>query len=226
MPLPRSARLRRASSRHAAPSVAERRPPRGLRFLVAALLGAAGLLAMPAAAEAQWRNLEGVDFTGALGLALPTGDLGDVASTGFYGEGGIIWRPRNTIVAIRPSFFFTRLSTDGPVLSDETIAFDVDGDVTLYGVKADVLVPVVYRDRWMGYALGGLGTVRQRIEERGTTAGRDFETADTQTRLLYSLGVGAEAGLGRVTGYAELRWTRLNTDPTGTIWPLVVGVRF
>jgi len=158
-------------------------------------------LITPGLAQAQPHLLVGA------GVTSPSGDIADLADTGFHIQAGFKVSIPSTPVSLQADGGYHTMSG-----SDAT----ADDTKVLAGALS-----VVYSLGGIGlspYLLGGVG--RYRIESGlvGMT--------ETRTDSGYHAGFGVSLGGLGFGGFAEIRYVKINGDPTAKLIPVTLGLRF
>jgi hypothetical protein len=151
------------------------------------------------------------------GVTIPTGDMADVAGTGWHTGVAIEWRKVGAPWGIRVSGDFHRFG-----LSDD---LGLDGNIELWRWSGDFLYHFGGSENLQPYVLGGLGYVNADVEVDDEVGVVSFPT---DGRLDIIGGVGAVIPMGGRLGVnLEARY-ELATGDGGDITyiPLSVRIRF
>ena len=165
------------------------------------LLSALFLLAIPHAAEAQLRLLVGG------GLSAPSGTLGDQADAGFHVQAGLQVSIPTLPLALRGDGGVHKLSASSPAMAGT--------DITAGSLSLVYFLPGV---GLQPYFLGGYGSYR-------TKSGL-IDAEQTVSENGYHGGFGVAVGGTGFSGFAEIRYVRLNGDASTRMIPFTVGFRF
>lgn len=165
------------------------------------LLPALLLLAIPQAADAQLRLLVGG------GLSAPGGSLGDQADPGYHAQAGL----QITI----PTLPFG-LRGDGGVHALPSASPDVAGtQITAGSLSLVYFLPGIGVEP---YFLGGYGSYRTKAGPVGAE--------QTVTENGYHGGFGVALGGTGFSGFAEVRYVRIDGAQSTRMIPFTVGFRF
>jgi hypothetical protein len=165
------------------------------------LLPALLLLAIPHAAESQLRLLVGG------GLSAPSGALSDQSDPGFHVQAGLQINIPTLPLGLRADGGVHKLASKSPDIARTEITA---GSVSLvYFLPGVGLQP---------YLLGGYGSYR-------TKAGL-VDAAQSVTDNGYHGGFGVAIGGADFSGFAEIRYVRLDGDQATRMIPFTVGFRF
>jgi hypothetical protein len=159
---------------------------------VAAL--ALSALAFAPSANAQAR------FGIAAGLAVPTGDFGDLATSGFNIEGSVEFRPATMPFGLRGDLFYNRFSVD-----DDT---GFDGNFSGFGGALSALFQMA------GIAATPYLVVGPTITN--LSADIDGVDTDSETKIGAQGGVGVKFPLSGFTSKIEARYHTIFTDDENT----------
>lgn len=196
------------------------------RFSVAGLaLAASMLIGTPVAAQTMADTKPATLFA-AGGLALPVGDLADIANTGFIGMGGVTYRRLGLPLAARAEVLYHRLGVDERAAFPGRAGFTVTDRVATLGLATSLVLTLSDTDRGQFYAIGGLGVYRQNVQGVGP-GGVGGEVEENTTRGGFNLGAGFERPLGNANWFVEARLHQMfSGNPNGSVIPLTIGVRF
>lgn len=176
----------------------------------AAALAAAALLAGPAAAQIP--HITPFAFEARAGFAVPTGDLGDAAKSGFTVGGNITYHAF-PIVGLYAGGSMAKFSAE-----------DGDGDFNDMGIdvgaRIGIPTPLIPIDPWIK-----AGVAFHRLELSGTT-GDDFDDWGTG----YEVGAGLGFGFGPVSitpgvSYTSYKVSDGAADNTASYVKADIGVR-
>ena len=201
----------------------------------AALSGLALLALSATAAHAQTAvgPTRPVSFGVSGGLSIPTGDAGDVFSTGFNVDAlvEVQARPASPL-AFRFEAGYQRfeLNDDLKDLFDE-LGGDIDVNARIFSGVANAIYKfpgTTVRPYVLGgigvFNLGGSATISgfEEFEEE-----LDTEESGSTTSFGYNVGGGLEVPLSGLTAFGEVRFQQIRIDGSGfNIVPIKVGVRF
>lgn len=167
-----------------------------------------GALAFVPSANAQTR------FGLAAGLAVPTGDFGDFAKSGFNVEGSVEWKSMDLPFGIRGDVFYNRLAFDEDVIGG-------DGNFTAIGGGLNA----IFQMAGIGaapYLLVGPGIVN--LDGDADDPGVDIEG---ETKFGLQGGVGVKFPLSGFTTKLEGRYHTVFTEDENTNFFIVnFGVLF
>lgn len=152
-----------------------------------------GTLAFAQSADAQTR------FGIAAGLAVPTGDFGDVASSGFNVEGSVEFKPMTMPFGIRADLFYNRFGID---------VSGVDGNFTALGAALNAL-----------FQMSGVGAAPYLLVGP-TITNLDGEvngsSGEGETKIGAQGGVGVKFPLSGFTSKVEARFNTIFTENENT----------
>jgi opacity protein-like surface antigen len=144
------------------------------------------------------------------GIALPTGDFGDVAGLGLH-LGGHFSLPLQNAFSLRLD---AEYATYG---GEDNTGLD---NVSLFGGMANLVYRMQTQSELKPYFLGGVGMYNARFE---ATGGGSASEAD----FAFNVGVGYDFKLGGSQLFTELRYLSVQTDGGATgMMPIVLGLRF
>jgi hypothetical protein len=183
------------------------------RAFASLALGAAVVLAAtPAAAQAP---VNPFSFGISAGAAIPTGDLGDAANTGFSVDGIIAIRTPTSPVGFRGEVGYTRFGFKG---GDDVNLRVISGVANLVLPFSAAPTAVV-----RPYVIGGVGAYNLKV----TADGVDDDDSDSETKVGLNAGIGVEIPLSGITGFGEVRFTSVFTEQRKTNFvPIRFGIRF
>jgi opacity protein-like surface antigen len=152
------------------------------------------------------------------GAAVPTGDLGDFASTGFSVDGVVTLRVPTLPVSFRGEVGYTRFGFKD--VDDANLRF-------ISGVANVVFsFPAVPTAVVRPYIIGGVGAYNGKI---GGDAfeDEDEELTESSTEFGFNVGAGIEIPLSGLTGFGEVRFTSVRGDgESANFIPIRFGIRF
>ncbi len=165
---------------------------KGIGVVVSALV--VGAFAFGESAEAQTR------FGIAAGIAVPTGDFGDVASSGFNIEGSVEFKPMTMPFGIRGDLFYNRFGVDFT---------GADGNFTALGGALNAV-----------FQMAGVGAAPYLIVGP-TITNLDAEIdglgdAEGETKIGAQGGVGVKFPLSGFTSKVEARYNTIFTEDSNT----------
>lgn len=158
---------------------------------VAALAFGAMLLAPGADAQAR--------FGIAAGAAVPTGDAGDQAGTGFNVEGSVEFRPATMPFGLRADVFFNQFPIDFP---------GVDGNFRLIGGALNAV-----------FQMAGVAATPYLVVGPSMTnlsVSSDDVDQDSETKVGAQGGIGVKFPLSGFTSKIEARYNTIFTDDENT----------
>ena len=158
---------------------------------VAAL--ALSVMAFAPGADAQAR------FGIAGGLAVPTGDFGDFAKSGFNIEGNLEFRPETMPFGLRADVFFNRFAID----EDAT---GIDGNFRAFGAALNALFQMA------GVSATPYLVVGPTITNLDVSEGN----IDSETKVGAQAGVGVKFPLSGMTSRVEARYHTIFTEDDNT----------
>lgn len=169
-------------------------------------LAAATVLLVAVSSTASAQTAASSRFGVNAGVALPMGDFGDAAELGFH-LGGHIQMPLGETLKLRVNGDFGYYGLpDG-----------VDGNWTLLGGMANIVLPITTSSALKPYVFGGLGMYNYKIDIDGLGSNDD-------TKLAFNIGAGYDFGKNFFT---ELRFLSIQTDGDAlNTLPIVIGLRF
>ena len=187
-----------------------------MRFSRSGLLALALAVTIPATAQAQKTEADQAWRFGALGgWSFPTGDLSDVAKTG-YNLGAFIERTQLlSNVSTRVEYLYNKF--DGDITS-------LDGEVTTWTFTVNGIVGPDPAMRARPYLIGGLGLGNFKADFQGANLEWD---PDGDTGFTYNIGGGLRFRFTRFDLLLESRFTAQFTDfDTAYYFPVSLGIRF
>ena len=164
------------------------------RFGLTAAALVLGALAFAPGANAQAR------FGLAAGLAMPTGDFGDFATSGFNIEGSAEFRPATMPFGLRADIFYNRFSADEDV--------GLDGSFSAFGGALNALFQMA----------GVAATPYLVVGPTVTNLSADIEGVDidSETKIGAQAGVGVKFPLSGFTSKIEARYHTVFTEDEAT----------
>ncbi len=165
----------------------------------------------------------------AAGLAVPLGDFGDIASTGFIALAGLSHERPGLPIIGRAEVLYQSLGGNEAAVVPGRPGFTVSDRITTIGAVASGLVTLRDTERGQFYVIGGLGLYRQNIKGTGLpgTSGTTGTADESSTRAGFNIGGGLEGPIGPVNWYVEARLHRMfSGDPMSSVLPITAGIRF
>jgi hypothetical protein len=182
------------------------------------LAGALAAVALAAPARAQLPSFTPFSFEARAGVAMPTGDLADVANTGYTLSGSATYH-FIPMVGIYGGYTHSRFEVEG----DEESGYDlVDSGFDL-GARLAIPTPLIPIDPWIK---GGL--VFHKVSIEGDEIEEDD---DSDSEMGFQVGAGLGFGIGPVSltpGVSFISYKLDNEDdddPTLSYWEANIGVR-
>lgn len=179
---------------------------------MATLVLAAGtaltVTAATAEAQTQVRAHLGPYFGVGAGLTIPTGDVADVAKTGWNATAQLGYEMASGL-GLRGDFYYGQHSLDDDI--------PLDGKFKLAGVLGNVTYTFRSEGKLHPYVVGTLGAMNTK-----------FDDQDGETNATFGGGAGMIYHIGHDSNFfAEARYLSINGDDDNTnIIPIQVGVRF
>ena len=206
--------------------------PFGTAAPAALLLLAAGTAGAQASSPASTAERP-LSFGISGGLSLPTGNAGDVFSSGFNVDGLLEVRARPASpVAFRFEAGYQRFAIKDEVRElFEDFGAEIDGDARVISGVVNALYKfpgVAVRPYVLGgvgvFNVGGSATISG-IDESGELL--DEDESGSITRFGFNVGGGLEVPLSGITAFGEIRFQSIRTpDEPFNIVPIKVGIRF
>jgi hypothetical protein len=189
-----------------------------LKRSIPLLAGALAAVAIATPARAQLPSITPFSFEARAGVALPTGDLADVANTGYTLSGSATYH-FIPMVGIYGGYTYSRFEVEG----DEETGYDlVDSGFDL-GARLAIPTPLIPIDPWIK---GGL------VFHNVSAEGEDIEADDdSDSELGFQVGAGLGFGIGPVSltpGVSFISYKVDNEDDddvTLSYWEASIGVR-
>ena len=179
------------------------------RALALAALGAAALAATAAPAAAQLGGVNPFSVGVSGGAAIPVGDFGDFAKTGYSVDGIVAVRFPASPISLRGEVGYTRFDLKDSAFEDEDSGGLRGNFRTISGVANVVLtVPAGPAVMVRPYLIGGVGVYNSRT---GVSGGGVTVNGASQNRLGFNGGVGLEIPLSGITGLGEVRFVNVRT---------------
>ena len=184
------------------------------RLLVASTAVALCLTTAPREAHAQM----GFGLGAAAGLSIPSGDLGDVAKSGYTVKILLGGRAPLTPVGFRIEGGYDAWDGDGN-----------NGNYSVASGTANVVLGVPMGTMGASpYVIGGVGAYRTKVDVSGTVFGIPFSGESTETRFGWNVGGGLEFGLGTLKTFVEARYHGVPGDKNFDFnhIPVTFGIMF
>jgi opacity protein-like surface antigen len=178
------------------------------RLIIASVL--AGLAISAPAREASAQDFNPFEIGGAVGAAIPVGDLGDAADMGYNAT---------FVVGYNPAFLPVGLRFDAAY--NEFGLKDIDGNVNIPSFTANAILKLP-SGGFTPYLIGGAGLYRVGGELFG-------QTADSENRFGWNAGGGISMPLSGFKVFVEARFNQaLEKDgaPALNFIPIVFGAIF
>ena len=170
----------------------------------------AGLAISIPAQNASAQSLNSFEIGGALGAALPLGELGDAADVGYNATFMVGMNPAFLPVGIRFDAAYNEFGLEG-----------VDGNVNIPSFTANAIFKLP-TGGFTPYLIGGAGLYRVGGELFGTTA-------DSENRFGWNAGGGISMPLSGFKVFVEARYNSAlgkDGDPALNFVPIVFGASF
>ncbi|HEY7478937.1 MAG TPA: outer membrane beta-barrel protein [Gemmatimonadales bacterium] len=180
--------------------------------------GAAIGLALALAAQAAQAQA-GLSLGLGAGAVIPTGNMGDVNSTGWSGQAALRVKPAMSPIGFQLDAFYSRLGLDN----------DIEGHSRMLGATANAVYAFPSAAMARPYLIGGLGLYN------GKTTVDGVGSSDAETKFGANAGAGFDLKLGSAALYAEGRFhaifkgavdTQTLDETTAYMVPLTVGLRW
>jgi hypothetical protein len=181
------------------------------------IVGLAGLLALPVAAQAQ--TTKSVSFGASGGLSLPMGDLGDGAEAGFTVAGHVFLKPASMKkLSLRADVSYDSWGAKG------AIGQVADGSLSSLGFVGNVIFPVGDEGAAMRpYLLAGGGMYRT----KASYSVLGFSGSASSTDAGIQAGGGFEFKLSGFSTFLEAKFVNVFGDGSSSTYiPISFGVRF
>lgn len=184
----------------------------GRNFFAAAL--ALGIFAASNAdAQATSSASSGMQFGLSGGVAMPMGDLGDIASTGFAIGGHLGFNPASMPFGIRADVAFNRFSLDSDI---------ADGNVRAIGAMLNAIIKVPTQSSVAPYLVAGPGIYNAKLDVDGCG-----DECDGETKVALQGGAGLQFNLSGLTPNLEVKYVTIFTDEERVSFlPITFGINF
>ena len=178
------------------------------------ILGLAALVAAPTFVSAQAARPIGFGVSG--GLSLPTGDLGDIAKTGYNVTGHVMLRPASfTNLSFRGDVSFDRYS----VKNESGVSYRVLGFIANAIYSFPQATPGVVRP----YVIGGVGA----YNKKGTENVGNFSRSVGSTDVGVQGGAGINFQLSGFSTFVEAKFVNVfGNGSSANFIPITFGVKF
>lgn len=184
------------------------------RLLVASTAFALCLTAAPRQAHAQL----GFGIGASAGLTLPSGDLGDLAKSGYNVKILLGGRAPLTPVGFRIEGGYDSFEGDGN-----------DANFSIRSGTANVVLGVPMGTMGVSpYVIGGVGVYNTKVDGSFTFLGQTINTDQSESRFGWNLGGGLEFSLGTLKTFVEARYHAVSGDknPDFNHIPISFGIMF
>jgi hypothetical protein len=179
-------------------------------IFVAALAGMA-LAAAPLEASAQVSTVvKPVQFGVALGAAIPTSDLSDIASTGYNGTVTLGFNPALIPIGVRIDAAYNQFGVKDAFGGGNAHFTSVTGNL-VYKIPGATVSP---------YAIGGAGWYNAAI------GNNFFVGSDSESKFGWNLGGGIALPLSGFDAFIEARYNQVQTDTPLKFIPITFGIMF
>jgi hypothetical protein len=145
-----------------------------------------------------------------VGLTMPMGDYGDIASSGFHALGNVAFKLGPSPLKIRADLSYHRTGLEG----------GLDGNTSLIGGMANVVYtlpsPVI-----KPYFLAGVGYFSEKLSGGGGSV--------SDNGFAYGAGAGLNFGLAAFSMFVEAKYLSIGSNDTfdsANLFPITVGLRF
>ena len=145
-----------------------------------------------------------------VGLTMPMGDYGDVASMGFHAQGSALFGLGAGPMNIRADLAYHHTGIEG----------GADGSTTLIGGMANLVYNFATTGSAKPYALLGVGYFSEKADAGGT-----FDDSG----IAYGIGFGVNFAMTAASLFAEVKYQTIAENDTfnaTNFFPITVGVRF
>jgi opacity protein-like surface antigen len=179
------------------------------RFTIAAMAAALGISAIAPGASAQSSLLSGFQIGASAGVAIPTGDLGDVSNTGYNVTLMAGFKPTLIPLGVRLEAAYNQFGLDANDGNINIPAFT--GNLT-YTFPSVAFSP---------YAIGGAGLYRVNVDpDPGNSVG--------ENKFGFNIGGGIKVPLSRsFETFVEARYNHVTLDNGSYAFiPITVGILF
>jgi opacity protein-like surface antigen len=195
-------------------------------------LTAAALAAAPAYAQVPLARPITLGVAG--GVALPLGDFGDGAKTGFAGMLSVGFQPPAQAFGLRVDGMYHRFGLDEGSVGDELPpGVDFDGNANILAGVASVVMTVSNAAGVRPYLIGGGGIYRLGVDVEVSADGETLSDDESQTDFGLAGGGGIAFPLGGFNAFVEARIHSVfsgdddEEDSGNTNFiPVVVGITF
>ena len=187
-------------------------------------LALSAALALTAGAAGAQAPINPFGFGVSAGAAVPVGDAGDAFDVGFSVDGIVTLRVPTLPVSFRGEVGYTRFGAKGSDQDDE--ASGISSNFRILSGVANVVLgfPASPTAVIRPYVIGGVGAYNGR---RSVSAGGLNRNFDAGTKVGVNGGAGFELPLSGITGFGEVRYTRIFTGEGNTSYvPIRFGIRF
>lgn len=170
----------------------------------------AGLAISVPAQNASAQDMNPFEIGGALGAAIPVGDLGDAADVGYNATFFVGYSPTYLPVGLRFDAAYNEFGLEG-----------VDGNVNIPSFTANAIFKLPSAS-FTPYLIGGAGLYRVGGELFG-------QTANSENRFGWNAGGGISMPLSGFKVFVEARYNSAlgkNGDPALNFIPIVFGASF
>ena len=173
---------------------------------ILSLFAVAGIVAAAPVAQAQGYNPFEIGASG--GIAFPTGDLGDVAGTGY-----------NIGVHVGYKSQFMPIGVRGEAAWNQ-FGLDAGGNANIPAFTGNLTYGLPLGTGLSPYLIGGVGLYRPEVEFNGATS-------NAENRFGWNVGGGIKIPLSGFETFIEARYNAVSSNGrTLSFIPLVVGVNF
>ena len=173
------------------------------RFGLAVLAAGAMLVGSNLQAQAPQMGL-------GIGLTMPTGNYGDVASSGFHVLGNVAFKLGPSPLKVRADLSYHRTGLEG----------GIDGNSSLIGGMAN-LVYTVPSPVIKPYFLAGVGYFSEKFSGLGQS--------ESGSSFAYGAGAGLNFGLAVASMFVEVKYLSIASNDTfnkANVLPITIGLRF
>jgi hypothetical protein len=182
------------------------------QFSWGAMAGLLGLLLAPQLFA------QGIQFSLAGGVSLPSGEYNTIAKTGWSAGAGLLLGSKALGLQIDANYGHFPLDASGAGGS-----FDVGQRFTFGTVDVAYRFQTSAESRFRPYVLGGAGV----YNSKATGSDADLFGASSPTDFGLNAGAGFDYVAGGATLFLEGRFHNIFSDPSNTQFiPLTIGVRF
>jgi opacity protein-like surface antigen len=204
-----------------------------MRSLLALALAGA-LMARPVGAQTPNPVLMSISAGG----AMPTGDLSDVANTGFNIAGSAEFSPTSIPFSLRIDLGYTKFGEKQVTVSDGTETFEIESNFSNFAGTFNAVFGGRSQAQVRPYAIAGVGFYNTKIDVSVSGTGGSFSGDDTEGSLGFNGGAGLRFRIGTLSTFVEGRYHYVlkggpNTDPESEdlfdaagYFPIVFGISF